>query len=286
MIYNIYSPSAELKKIVKYFLVIDSFDGVDEMLFLPDGGNCIMFNRGVDGYMKTVNDNKLFHIPKKYSISDKRNKAKKIILNTDADEADKNIIFPIIFVELMPIGFYKLFNKNAYDLNDGFLEIDDEITEKYFSKLYTHESIEEELAYLNSNLNDLHLSHDHELIDMENILEAIINMYDYEVSIEILLKEFGRSRSTLERHFKKYIGLTPKNFIYISKFCNAVLSYIEEKCTFNELKYIYSDNSHLNVVFKKFLGVNPTMLLNEIENNNIKIYQIQNLNFLKKKKIN
>ncbi|EDZ62935.1 conserved hypothetical protein [Sulfurimonas gotlandica GD1] len=55
------------------------------------------------------------------------------------------------------------------------------------------------------------------------------------------------------------------------------MAYIEDECTFKELEYLYSDNSHMNSVFKKFLGVSPSVILNEVANKKIQIYQMQKL---------
>ncbi|MCD4667086.1 MAG: AraC family transcriptional regulator [Sulfurimonas sp.] len=273
MIYNIFSLSKELQTIVKQYVVISSLDGIDNLLFLPNGCNFIIFNRGVDAYTKVYNEDKKFFIPKNYSISIKPNKVKKIILNEQSGSAD--ISFPIILVELTPIGFYKLFNMDASVLNKGYLELENEIVEKYFKELYTHSSVESELEYLNNSLSALLSSQNNSHMPIQDVIDKIINSYHFEVTVEKLTQEFGCSRSTMERDFKKIVGLTPKNFIFIAKFCKTVLAYIEDECTFKELTYLYSDSSHLNAVFKKFFGVNPSVILNEIANNKIKIHQIQ-----------
>ncbi len=270
MLYDIFSPSQELKSIVKHYIVITSLEGIDELLFLPNGCNFIVFNRGLEGCTKLYKEDVKFEIPKNYSISIKSNKARKFIIN----DSCKDITFPIILVELTAIGFYKLFNRDASVLKNGYLEIQNETVESYFKDVYTHNSIEEELEYLNNSLSALHDSHSHTHMLIEDIIDKITNSYHFEVTVESLVKEFECSRSTMERNFKKIVGLTPKNFIFISKFCKTVLAYIEDKCSFKELEYLYSDNSYMNAVFKKFLGVSPSVILNQVLNNEIRIYQM------------
>ena len=271
MKYSVFSPPKELSDIVNQYVVITSFDGIDSLLFLPNGCNFIVFNRGFEGYTQIYNENKKFSIPKNYSISIKNNKIKKFILKQDNSTGK----FPMILAELTPIGFYKLFNKDASCLKDGYLEIENSIVEKYFKNLYLHNSIEEELRYLNKNLLAMEASQNNNHMCIQDVLDRIINTYRFEVSVKKLLEDFDCSRSKLEREFKKIIGLTPKNFIYISKFCKTVVAYIEDECRFSELEYLYSDHSHMNSVFKKFFGVNPSVVFDDVTNQKIQIYQMQ-----------
>ncbi len=275
MIYNVFPPAKELEEVVKQYVVITSLEGINSLLFLPNGCNFIVFNRGFDGHTEVYNDDRKFPIPKGYSISVKNNKIKKFVVEEDSSHKIK---FPLILAELTPIGFYKLFNKDASILKNDYLEIEESIKEKYFKDLYTHASIKEELEYLNSSLNMLHLSQDNKYMCIQDVIDKIINTYHFEVSVKKLLEEFNCSRSKLEREFKKIIGLTPKNFIYISKFCKTVVSYIEDDCCFSEMEYLYSDHSHMNAVFKKFFGLNPSIVFDDVTNKKIRIYQLQKLN--------
>ena len=275
MIYNIFSPSKELQSTIKQYVVINSLDGIDNLLFLPNGCNFIVFNRGFEGYTEVYNEDKKFPIPKNYSISAKSNKVNKFILN-DVN-GSTNLRFPMILAELTPIGFYMLFNREASELNSGYQELEQNIVDRYFKDLYSHDTIEEELEYLNSSLSALHASQNNTHMPIQDVIDKIINSHHFEVTVESLLTEFNCSRSTMERNFKKTIGLTPKNFIFISKFCKTVLAYIEDECTFSELEYLYSDTSYMNAVFKKFLGVSPSVILNQVTNNKIRIYQMQKL---------
>lgn len=275
MIYNIFSPSQELQSVVKQYVVINSLDGIDSLLFLPNGCNFIVFNRGFEGYTKVYNEDGEFLIPKNYSVSAKSNKVNKFVLSEANNSID--VKFPMILAELTPIGFYKLFNTEASELNNGYKELEQNIVETYFKDLYRHKNIEEELKYLNKTLGTLHNSQDNIHMPIQDVIEKITDSYHFEVTVENLLEEFNCSRSTMERDFKKFIGLTPKNFIFISKFCKTVLAYIDDDYTFTELEYLYNDHSYMNAVFKKFLGVSPSVILNEVRDNNIRIHQMKKL---------
>lgn len=273
MIYDVFPSAKELESVLKQYVVITSLEDMDKLLFLPNGCNFIIFNRGFDGYIKVYREDKKFPIPKNYSISVKNNKIKKFRLNSD--DLISSVELPFIMAELTPIGFYKLFNIEATVLNECFFEIQEEIVEEYFSKLYTHDSIEEELEYLNDALLRLQLLHECNRMCIQDVMDRIVDMYHFEVNVKTLIEDFGCSRSKIEREFKKIIGFTPKNFIYISKFCKTVLAYIEDDCGFNEMEYLYSDYSHMNSVFKKFFGINPSVVFEDVTSNKIRLYQMR-----------
>ncbi|ABB45290.1 hypothetical protein Suden_2016 [Sulfurimonas denitrificans DSM 1251] len=273
MIYDVFPSAIELKDVVRQYVVVTSLEGIEKLLFLPNGCNFIIFNRGFDGYIKIYNEDKRFHIPKNYSISIKNNKIKKFKLYDKS--LASSVKLPLIMAELTPIGFYKLFNRDATILNKCFLEIQENIIDEYFSQLYTHECVEAELKYLNDALDRLQKSCNNTRMCIQDVMDKIINIYRFEVSVKHLLEEFSCSRSKLEREFKRNIGFTPKNFIYISKFCKTVLAYIEDDCGFNEMEYLYSDYSHMNSVFKKFFGASPSVVFEDVTNNKILLYQMQ-----------
>ena len=273
MNYKTYPPSTQLKSIVKQYIVFNSVENIEKILFLPSGSSFIIFNRGANLSGKLFGVGEVYPIPKTYSLSLKTNKVKQVFLNSECDDE----ISPIIAVELLPIGLYKLFNIDMTFLKFQYMEIEEKIIIKSFSKLYTNDSIDEDLKYLDSSLIELEKSQNNSHLPIEDVINKINDDFNLDITIEDILKEFGYSRSTLERHSKKYIGLTPKNFIYIVKFCNTILDYINQKKTFTELQYIYSDNSHMNAVFQNFLGIAPSEIFKKIVNGEFAIYQLLNI---------
>lgn len=270
MIYNLVQADISLENIVKQYIIINSLEGMEKLIFLPNACNFIVFNNGLNAHSSSYNEDEKFTIPLGYSISVKTNKVSQIVI-----EEQENITFPIIMAELAPIGYFKLFNQDASVLNASYLEMDESIREEYFSNLYEHASLEDEIDYLNASLLALYKSHQHEHLKIQDILNAIYGAHYLEVSVDNLIEEFGCSRSTLERQFKRIIGFTPKNFIFIAKFCKTVVSYVEDKATYNDLMYIYSDSSHLNSVFKKFLSANPSEILQKVSEKTLVIHQMK-----------
>ncbi|MDA7818085.1 AraC family transcriptional regulator [Sulfurimonas sp.] len=271
---EVFKPTRGLEGIVKIFIVLKSLDDIHKMIFLPDGGNFMIFNRGTDINVKLYTEDDVYDIPSSYSVGFKTNKVKYIF---DAKYKNKIDSFPMVIVELLPLGLFKLFNQDLSLVDYQYKEIDEEIVNTYFSDLYAHSNIEEDIKYLDKSLRKLEYSHNHSHFPLENVINRIASDYHLEINVEDLLNEFNYSRSTLERHFKRMIGLTPKQFIYVSKFCRTLVEYINEKKTLGELPYLYSDSSHMNSVFKKFLGVSPSEILSKVDDGEFKVFQAHNL---------
>ena len=276
MNYKILPPSDELKDIVKQYVVFSSLENIENVLFLPDGGNFLIFNRGVKAHSKLIGYDESFHLPENYSFNFKANRVKHIFLDLEYKYDDE--MFPIIMVELLPIGFYKLFNTDMTLADFKYEEIPQELINKYFSKLYSNKTVDEDFKYLENSLIELEKSQNNSRLPIEDVVDKIYDDYQLEVTVEDLLEEFNYSRSTMERNFKKMIGLTPKNFIFVSKFSQTLLQYIDEKRNLREIQYIYSDNSHMNAVFQKFLGIAPSEIFKKVLDGEVAIYQLLNLN--------
>ena len=111
---------------------------------------------------------------------------------------------------------------------------------------------------------------------MEEILDTSMDFYEYNEtilnSIEQIRASCGRtsvkeiystlevSKSKLEQHFNREVGLTPKEFCKIQKINCFINSYLEDPSqSLTELTYLcgYYDQSHLIKDFKYFLNTSP-----------------------------
>ncbi|WP_425392625.1 helix-turn-helix domain-containing protein [Ekhidna sp.] len=80
------------------------------------------------------------------------------------------------------------------------------------------------------------------------------------ISVKEIYKSLNVSKSKLEQHFNREIGLTPKEFCKIEKInCFINLYYNNSDQSFTELTYQcgYYDQSHLIKDFKYFLDTSP-----------------------------
>lgn len=111
---------------------------------------------------------------------------------------------------------------------------------------------------------------------IESMLSGIDDLYEYNstildsiehirlthgtVSVKNIYSELGVSKSKLEQHFNKEIGLTPKEYCKIEKINHFISTYLEmENVSLTELTYQcgYYDQSHLIKDFKYFLDTSP-----------------------------
>jgi AraC-like DNA-binding protein len=274
MDYNIYTPSIELRTLVKNYIVINSLKDFDKLVFLPNANNFIVFNRGIRGSSVSLCGTEKYQILNSYCISPKTNKAKLFVPDKSSDYT--KIEFPVFLVELLPTAYFKMFHKDSQCLKNRFVDIDENIIDIYFSNLYRHKSIEEELQYLNKTLLKLYKSHPNERLCIEDAIDKIHSEY-CDMKVKELIDIFGCSRSTIERGFKKVVGLSPKNYIMMSKFCKTLLAYIEDKKSFKDIQYLYSDNSHINTTFKKYLGIAPKGIFAKVDTKELIVYQIYNM---------
>lgn len=84
------------------------------------------------------------------------------------------------------------------------------------------------------------------------------------ISVKEIYERLGVSKSKLEQHFNREVGLTPKEFCKIEKL-NYFLSCHQEnpQLSLTELTYLggYYDQSHLIKDFNYFLGMSPKRFL-------------------------
>lgn len=103
--------------------------------------------------------------------------------------------------------------------------------------------------------------------DKENPLQSIINeinLTNGQTSIYELSRKSCTTVRQLERNFKKYIGLSPKEYSNIIRFQNA-LSIIQTSDKNRSLSDIafecgYYDHSHLTNEIKRNTGLSPSLL--------------------------
>lgn len=154
----------------------------------------------------------------------------------------------------------------AKKISDGLKEISYGVFDLGLSKI--------EMASL---LKDFDQNDRYEISDkIESLLEGVSELYSYnmtivdaidqiqesngKVSIKEIYSKLGVSKSKLEQHFNREVGLTPKEFCKIQKINYFINSYREnDGVSLTELTYHcgYYDQSHLIKDFKYFLDTSP-----------------------------
>lgn len=98
--------------------------------------------------------------------------------------------------------------------------------------------------------------------DLKKALEYIndIDMKD-NLSLEDISSEIGISKFHFQKEFKKYMGLTPNQYIQIRK-ANLAKKMIQKKIPLSHIAYEcgFSDQSYMIKVFKRYYGYTPSNL--------------------------
>jgi AraC-like DNA-binding protein len=98
-----------------------------------------------------------------------------------------------------------------------------------------------------------------ELSKGQNATELIIN-FKGEISIQDVLDKVEISERSLERYFKKHIGLSPKFYSRIIRFSNIFKLVQTKDFNWSDITYLagYYDQSHFIKNFKEFTGEEPS----------------------------
>lgn len=84
------------------------------------------------------------------------------------------------------------------------------------------------------------------------------------VRIDTLLRRHAMTGRTLERHFAREVGITPKELIALTRFRNALRAVENRGCrslTELALEHGYYDHAHLTREFQRFMGAAPSRII-------------------------
>jgi len=272
---SLYKPSNELQHIVKQYILIESLEDQENLWVLPNLGNYILFNPGLDAMLLEHSSDNISHVlPKEFCFGIKATQIVRLFV-----KETENIQFPMFGVELYPTGYHRLFGKEAFDLRQEHKPLAPSLSDLGcdFEALYKIEGIDEQIAYIETGLGCLlkeNKSCDDLCVKIEEIIAYILENLDG-VKVKDILEHFLYSRTSLERDFKKVVGYTPKEFIQTLRFYTLSKELMEKGYNYNELSYEFCDRSHMNKAFKKYTDILPSKFQDFIEEKKIKIYQNQ-----------
>ncbi|BEP28394.1 helix-turn-helix domain-containing protein [Helicovermis profundi] len=224
---------------------ISSHDGSD--IIMPTGHIHIVFNIG-ESYKLIIDEKEI--IPPKYSLFGQFVKPIKVVYNGNIHQigmAIKPTSILMFFGMSHSLHLNSIVDcKNLKDITlmKGLIKIIDENMSQEPSEIF--DKIED---LLNCNIND------DESIQKFNQIIKFIDDNDGNLIIADLAKNFGYSVITLQRQFKKNIGLTPKAYCNLIRFHHSVMSN-------NPMSFFY-DQSHFINSCKKYTLKTPKEL-NEV----------------------
>jgi AraC-like DNA-binding protein len=144
--------------------------------------------------------------------------------------------------------------KTELDLSEAFGAIPMGLIQKLQSC-----TVEQKINVLDEWLMKAYKQHQNTSIFSEAIQE-----FGNDYSLQNVLSAEGYSYSTLERHFKKEAGLTPKQYQCLRRYKSAIIEIYETQnpdWAHYVQKYGYFDQSHFIKDIKRFTGFTPSQLL-------------------------
>ena len=210
---------------------------------LPDGCVDIIFNLGHD--CKTDNGTFLMQSEKMYFVGTMTTFKETIM------DADTNL-FGIRFKPGAFSAFYKF--TSMHELTNQTIDL-----EKSFSfdlqKMYS-----KPVEYLNNYFTNRLNSENIFLLDIVNTIKR----HSGQIKVETLACQHYTTVRQLERRFKQYIGISPKEFISVVRYQSAMAA-LQNRKTGQSLLSIaiecgYYDHAHLTNELTRYNGIAPSLI--------------------------
>ncbi|WP_229236052.1 helix-turn-helix domain-containing protein [Dyadobacter tibetensis] len=259
MKYQTYKPHKDLESLVKFYWTLEvPFDPENQkQKIVPDGCIEMAFNFGEQIKKYTSETN--FILQPNAMVMGQRTKSFDILPVGDIDT------FAICFY---PIGFANFVKKSLEDLVDKEIPISElfgqtaaiELEQQIAQAVGTQQRIEMIESFLFKILNAKNT--------ISNIVQSTVDALiktNGTTAINVLLKDDISKRRQLERHFKKQIGISPKQLgkaLRLQTTLNLLLNKKSETLTDIAYEREYFDQNHFIKDFKDLVGVTPTEFLN------------------------
>jgi AraC-like DNA-binding protein len=258
MNYQTYKPHKDLESIVKFYWTLEvPFDIKNQkQKIIPDG--CIEMTFNLGDKIKRYTSEAEFIFNPNAMVMGQRTKSYYIepVGNVDT-----------IAICFYPHGFTNFVNIPLENLVDQETPIQDVFNEFQANELEqsirkapsTKERIEIIEIFLLNKLN--------EEATIENIVKTTVDTLlttKGSTPINIILKDNLSKRRQLERHFKKQIGISPKQLskvIRLQATLQMLVSQKSETLTYIAYENKYFDQNHFIKDFKEFVGITPKEFL-------------------------
>lgn len=166
-----------------------------------------------------------------------------------------------VVIRLKPTSFYAITKRNAYESMFHYMPLTNYLPTKVLEDLYAKcDSFEtaEEIAEHILTILKKQLESWGEITPIDDIIEEIFKSRGM-IRIEDILHKYPYSMSTLNRYFKKYIGMTIGLYIRLVKFNVLITGLYSNDLYLQDIiaQYNFYDQTHLTKDFKKFSGITP-----------------------------
>lgn len=258
MNYQTYKPHSDLESIVKFYWTLEvPFDPKNQkQKIIPDGCLEMTFNFG-DKIKKYTSKND-FIVHPNAMVMGQRTKSFDILPIGDVDTF-AICFFPFGFANFAKMPLEKLVDKEI-PISELFGQAEaDELEQQMIQAMDTQKRIEIIETFLLKKLNEKNtISH-----IVKSTVDTLFKAKG-RIPIKVLLKDDILKRRQLERHFKKQIGISPKQLskaIRLQSTLNLLLNKQSETLTEIAYESKYFDQNHFIKDFKDLVGLTPKEFL-------------------------
>lgn len=244
MTYNQYSPHPALAEYIDAYWAVTGNEKEPKIeKILPDGCVDIIFNLGGD----CATDNSAFTI--------RNEKAYLVGTMTHFKETTMNADTKLLGIRFKPAAFSAFYKfSSLHEVTDKTIELEKALAPDM------HKIVQYSISYLNQFFLDKLVRPRHILLPVV----ADIQNHKGQINVGDLAQRHFTTVRQLERGFKQNIGISPKEFINITRY-QFTLPIIKNNTGRQSLLDIafecgYYDHSHLSNEVKRYTGVAPSQL--------------------------
>ncbi len=258
MNYQTYKPHNDLEPIIKFYWTLEvPFDPKNQkQKIVPDG--CIEMTFNFGDKIKRYTSETDFILHPNAMIMGQRTKSFDILPTGNVDTF-AICFYPIGFANFVKIPLEKLVDKETpisalFDPTEA-----NELEQQMIRAIDTQERIDIIETFFLKKLNEKNT--------ISNIVKSTVDTLlttNGTTPINVLLKDDSSKRRQLERHFKKQIGISPKQLskaIRLQTTLNLLLNKKSETLTDIAYESNYFDQNHFIKDFKELVGVTPKEFL-------------------------
>lgn len=243
-----------LKKLIKYYWVLKSEKETEiQGTLIPMNNIDLIINVSPPIKYKSGNKEETFRNSHFIGIHDK------------CTVVEQKGILDIIGISFFPAGFYPILKEPLFKFKNNIVLVDHIIPSlKNLAEVMSEiESSHQRISIIEEFLMN---TVDVKLLPAEDY-ESIINDFHGDVlKIKDYCKNHSYSQRTVERFFKKHIGVTPKTFLMNTKFHKSLKSLrmgnVDSMAQIG-YEFNYYDQTHFINSFKSFMGKTPAKQLKE-----------------------
>lgn len=246
------NPNSKLARTIKNFWQVDSEENrsIVREKIIPDGYPEIIFHYG-DHYKTNIN-------------GVWQNQGLDLIAGQIKNHffLENSGVSKMFGIKLQPWVLAELFDIDMFELTDKVIEVPDKIlkTLQPVKKICTSSlSFDEKVTRTENWFSEFIAKLNFEATKGQEAVELIINN-NGKVELKSIQDKIGISDKSLERYFKKNIGLSPKYYSRVIRFAYIFKLINSDEIDWSDIAFLtgFYDQSHFIKNFKEFTGEDPS----------------------------